>query len=111
MIIGIDLTNLSTPGQGAYTYSIGLLDGLLKIKKDIKISLFVNLKVFKLLKFYKKNKKIKFIIIDDKRKTATKYLIFFFIVLGLLKIYPSKLYYYLHNIIYRRYKFFFSIMM
>ena len=58
MIIGIDLTNLSTAGQGVYTYSIGLLDGLLKIKRDIKISLFVNLELFKLLTSYKKNKKI-----------------------------------------------------
>jgi hypothetical protein len=108
MIIGIDFTNLSTPGQGVYTYSIGLLDGLLKIKRDIKISLFVNLELFKLLTSYKKNKKIKFIIIDNKKKLFSKYLDFFFIILGLIKIYPSKLHYYLHNIIYKKNKIIFE---
>jgi hypothetical protein len=107
MIIGIDLTNLSTAGQGVYTYSIGLLDGLLKIKRDIKISLFVNLELFKLLTSYKKNKKIKFIIIDNKKKVS-KYLDFFFIMLGLIKIYPSKLHYYLHNIINKKNKIIFE---
>ena len=92
MVIGIDLISLSSKSryQGIFSYSIGLVDGLLKQKK-YKVIIFCNKLVLDTLK---KNihHNFDYVIIENKKTFIHKLTNFILVCCGYLSIYPYRLY-------------------
>ena len=88
MVIGIDLISLSPKSrfQGIFSYSTGLIDGLLE-QKRYKIIIFCNMSVLDALKKNIQNN-FNYVIIDNKKSYIHKLISFILVYCGYLSIYP-----------------------